>query len=147
MPALRIAVLADTHDHHPPGLPEQVREADEIWHLGDVCRPDTLAEFERLGPPLSVVMGNCDAWPAWPLELTLERAGRVFFLTHIPPPRAPPGAQVVLHGHTHLPRDEMRDGARWLNPGSVSRSRGAGRSFAWLTVEKDGRLRWQVVPL
>ncbi len=144
---MRIAVLADTHDHYPPDLPARLKGADEIWHLGDVCHPDTLEEFEQLGPPLQVVMGNCDAHPGWPLELTLVRGGNTLFLTHIPPPKPPAGAQAVLHGHTHVPRDEMRDGVRWLNPGSVSRSRGAGRSFAWLTVEKDGRLHWKVMPL
>lgn len=30
---MRIAVLADTHDRYPAGLPERLRGADEIWHL------------------------------------------------------------------------------------------------------------------
>ena len=40
---MRIAVLADTHDRCPAGLPGRLRGADEIWHLGDVCDPATLA--------------------------------------------------------------------------------------------------------
>ena len=44
---MRIAVISDTHDRYPPGLPDRLREADEIWHLGDVCAPETLVEFEQ----------------------------------------------------------------------------------------------------
>ena len=81
---MRIAVLADTHNRYPPGLPARLRGADEIWHLGDVCEPDTLAEFELLGRPLRVVLGNCDWHSTWPRELRIERDGVRFVLVHIP---------------------------------------------------------------
>jgi putative phosphoesterase len=145
---MRIAVFSDTHDRYPPTLPERLKDADEIWHLGDVCDPMSLVEFERLGPPLSVVVGNCDAFP-WPLSLKLKRGGLTFFLTHIPPApaRVPPGVHVVLHGHTHIPRDETINRVRWLNPGCITRpNRGAAPSHAWLTV-KPGGIEWELVPL
>jgi uncharacterized protein len=146
---MRIAVLADTHNRYPPTLPERLREADEIWHLGDVCAPDTLVEFEQLGPPLRVVLGNCDATNLWPLTLDLEREGVRFHLVHIPPPRAPAGAQFVLHGHTHVPRDETDPaGVRWLNPGCITRpNQGAAPGFAWLTVARGKLTRWELVRL
>src|SRR5688572_14112037 len=108
---MRIAVISDTHDRYPRGLPERLKGADEIWHLGDVCDPVTLVEFESVGVPLHVVRGNCDEH-AWPLALTLEREGVRFFLTHIPPApeRVAPRVKVVLHGHTHVPRDETVGG-------------------------------------
>ncbi len=145
---MRIAVLADTHDHYPSGLPGRLRGADEIWHLGDVCDPAVLTELAGLGSPLRVVLGNCDWHAAWPRELRLEREGRRFFLVHIPPARAPHAVDVVLHGHTHVPRDETDPGhVRWLNPGCISRpNHGAPPSFAWLTV-KSGRIEWRVMPL
>lgn len=140
---MRIAVIADTHDRYPPSLPERMRGADEIWHLGDVCDPTTLAEFALLGPPLHVVLGNCDSHAAWPLALELERDGVRFYLTHVPPASAPPGFSVVLHGHTHVPRDEVIGGVRWLNPGCITRPRHGGRpSFAWLTVERGRLTSW-----
>ena len=144
--AMRIAVISDTHDRYPNGLPGRLKGADEVWHLGDVCDPLTLVEFEALRVPLHVVMGNCDEH-AWPMSLTLERGGLRFFLTHIPPERArvAPGVSAVLHGHTHAPRDETIGGVRWLNPGCITRpNRGAAASFAWLTVE-GGRMRWEPV--
>ncbi len=143
---MRIAVFADTHDRYPPDLPERMRGADEIWHLGDVCAPEILDDFAQLGPPLLVVQGNCDAETSWPLALALERERVRFFLTHIPPAEVPPGTTAVLHGHTHVPRDEMIRGVRWLNPGCITRPRGdSARSFAWLTVA-DGKLTsWEFV--
>lgn len=145
---MRIAVISDTHDHYPASLPGRLAAADEIWHLGDVCEPEVLVEFELLGKPLHVVLGNNEAHNLWPLELTLEREGQRFYLTHIPPRRAPRGVHAVLHGHTHVPRDETdAGGVRWLNPGCISRAhRGAPPSFAWLNVA-NGRFDWELVRL
>ena len=144
---MRIAVISDTHDRYPASLPERLREADEIWHLGDVCGPEILVEFEQLGPPLRVVVGNCDSHPTWPETLSLEREGRRFHLVHIPPARAPQGVHAVLHGHTHVPRDETDPaGVRWLNPGCITRpNQGAPASWAWLTVRRGQPLHWELV--
>ena len=146
---MRIAVISDTHDRYPARLPTRLAGADEIWHLGDVCDPQVLVEFEQLGKPLHVVLGNNEHHSLWPLELTLEREGWRFYLTHISPGRAPAGVHAVLHGHTHVPRDETdRDGVRWLNPGCISLAhRGAPASFAWLTVERGRPLGWKIMPL
>lgn len=142
---MRIAVISDTHDRYPPDLPERLKDADEIWHLGDVCDPNVLVEFEALGKPVQVVQGNCDSHPGWPLVLNLEREGVKFHLTHIPPDAAPRGVRVLLHGHTHVPRDEMLGGVRWLNPGCITRPRGVPPTFAWLTVAKGKVTSWELV--
>ena len=145
---LRIAVISDTHNRYPPDLPQLLREADEIWHLGDVCEPETLVEFELLGRPLHVVMGNNDPDVGWPITFEPTRGGVKFHLTHIPPNRAPPGVQAVLHGHTHVPRDEVEGGVRWLNPGCISHPhRGAPPSFAWLSVANGRITGWDLVRL
>jgi len=145
---MRIAVIADTHNRYPPGLPQQLRGADEIWHLGDVCEPSTLVEFEQLGPPLRVVLGNNDSHFSWPVALELEREKVKFYLTHVPPSRVPRGFHVVLHGHTHVPRDEVAGGVRWLNPGCISRpNHGVPPSFAWLEVANGKLTGWKLVRL
>ena len=145
---MRIAVIADTHDRYPPELPGLLKGADEIWHLGDVCAPETLVEFEMHGVPMRVVRGNNDGFEAdWPLSLDLTRGGVTFHLVHIPPRRAPAGVRVLLHGHTHVPGDEIDvTGTRWLNPGCISYPRAGVRSFAWLTAEA-GSFRWELVKL
>lgn len=140
---MQIAVIADTHDRLPADLAERLRGADEIWHLGDVCAPETLVELELLGVPLRVVRGNGDAHP-WPLTLDVKLEGHRAHLVHIPPRRSPPGAELVLHGHTHVPRDEIDPlGVRWLNPGCITRpNRGAPAAFAWLALEQGSPPHW-----
>lgn len=146
---IRIAVIADTHDRVPAGLPQRLSRADEIWHLGDVCEPYILAEFEGMGPPVYAVLGNNEGHDLWPLERRLEREGHRFFLTHIPPSRRPADAEFVLHGHTHVPRDETdAAGVRWLNPGCITRpNRGAPPSFGWLEIERGKAPKWRLEPV
>ncbi|MFN2475263.1 MAG: metallophosphoesterase [Chthoniobacterales bacterium] len=145
---LRILVLADTHNHLPPKLEELAAGVDEIWHLGDVCAPQLLETIREVGPPVTSVRGNCDGEDGWPLTADLERNGTRFHLVHIPPTRAPENVAVLLHGHTHVPRDEVRSGVRFLNPGCVTRpNRGAPASVAHLTISASGEIMWALTRL
>ena len=144
---IRILVISDTHDVVPEGLVERWKSANEIWHLGDVCDPRTLVEIELLEKPLTVVAGNCDSWPGWPVSRRMERGGFTFHLEHIPRRLPARGVDAMLHGHLHVPRDEVDPlGVRWLNPGCISEAhRGAPASFAWLTIPEDGtHFDWQI---
>jgi len=145
--SLQILVIADTHDHLPAKMEALADGADEIWHLGDLCAPSILSAIEGIGPPVTVVRGNCDGNFEWPLLVDLKRNGVRFRLVHIPPDHSPENIDVVLHGHTHVPRDERRDGVRFLNPGCVTRpNRGARPSVARLLIGADGKLEWQLLP-
>lgn len=144
---LRIFVLADTHNKLPPNLNAFAEGADEIWHLGDVCDPAILTQIEAFGPPVTVIRGNCDSDLEWPLVKDLNRKGVRFRLVHIPPNR-PNNVDVVLHGHTHVARNEVLGGVRFLNPGCVTRpNRGAPPSVAIMEIAADGALNWQLKPL
>jgi uncharacterized protein len=146
--ALRIFVLADTHNHLPENLEALADDVDEIWHLGDVCAPSLLVELENLGPPLTLVRGNCDTNLEWPPVIDLKRNGIRFRLVHIPPSRTPENIDVLLHAHTHVPRNERNDGVLFLNPGCVTRpDRGAPSSVATLEIAADGKLSWRLTNL
>jgi hypothetical protein len=142
---MRIAVVADTHNRVPHTLLREIAAADEIWHLGDVCDPRVLEWFRDLAPPLRLVRGNCDECRDWPMALDFEIAGLRVWLTHIPPGEAPPGVDLLLHGHTHVPRDEMVGGTRFLNPGCITNAhRGASASFAWLELDAGRIVEWRL---
>ncbi|HEY2102071.1 MAG TPA: metallophosphoesterase family protein [Chthoniobacterales bacterium] len=146
-PATRILVIADTHNRLPPKVLALAENVNEIWHLGDVCASPILDELRLLGPPLTIVRGNCDSDFEWPLTLELTRKGRRFRLQHIPPSsrQMPANCNVLLHGHTHVPRDETIGDVRFLNPGCVTRpNRGAPASVAFLTIRNNGELEWQL---
>src|SRR5712692_9042139 len=143
----KIFVLADTHNKFPETLSILARDADEIWHLGDVCAERVLDELRAAGRPVTVVRGNCDSNFEWPLVIDLVRGGIKFRLQHIAPERPPEDVDVVLHGHTHVPRNEKRGNVLFLNPGCVTRpNRGSPPSVAWLEII-DERIDWKVVPL
>ena len=145
--AHRIFVLADTHDRLPANVVSLAADADEIWHLGDVCAEIIADELRAAGPPVTVVRGNCDMHDEWPLVVDHQRGGLTFRLQHIPPERAPEDVDVVLHGHTHVPRNERLNGVLFLNPGCVTRpNRGAAASAAWLEIDR-GKINWRLIPL
>jgi hypothetical protein len=145
MSARRIAVLADTHDRLPPALPGLLREADEIWHLGDVTAPRIIEVLRSVGCRVRVVRGNCDDCLEWPFADDFLCAGLRIRLEHIPPGVVPAGIDLLLHGHTHVPRDETIGGVRFLNPGTVGKpNRGAPPSFAWLTLAEGEPARWAI---
>ena len=144
----RIFVLADTHNQLPAKVVSLAEAGDEIWHLGDVCAEMIVDELRALGPPVTLVRGNCDSQMEWPLVVDLERGGLRFRLQHIPPERPPENVDVLLHGHTHVPRNERWSGVLFLNPGCVTRpNRGAAASVAWLEVGDDGRTKWDLISL
>lgn len=144
---MSIFVLADTHNKLPQNVVDLARDVDEIWHLGDVCAERILDELRAIGPKVTLVRGNCDSNYEWPLVVDLTRAGKRFRLQHIPPERPPQDVDVVLHGHTHVPRNEKRGSVLFLNPGCVTRpNRGSPPSVAWLKIEK-GKINWRLVAI
>jgi hypothetical protein len=143
----RVFVLADTHNRLPETVKEMAKDADEIWHLGDVCAETILDELRAIGPRVIVMRGNCDSDFEWPLVLDVTRSGLKFRLQHVPPDHPPDDVDVVLHGHTHVPRNERRGLVLYLNPGCVSRpNRGSPPSVAWLEIV-NGKINWKLVPL
>jgi uncharacterized protein len=143
----RIFVLADTHDRLPERVKEIAKDADEIWHLGDVCAEAILDELRAIGQRVIVVRGNCDSNFEWPLVVDLLRGGLKFRLQHVPPDHPQDDVDVLLHGHTHVPRNERRGRVLFLNPGCVTRpNRGAPPSVAWLEIA-DGKMSWELVLL
>ena len=140
---MRIAVISDTHGRFPDSVAGEIRQADEIWHLGDFCDLATLSAIQSLGRPFYGVLGNNDWSLDLPRNLILERGGKSFRLIHIPP-SSPEGADYLLHGHTHVPRNEQVGATRVLNPGSVGKAdKGAPASWGWLIVEPEA-IRWEI---
>lgn len=139
---MRIAVISDTHGKFPDSVARELRKADEIWHLGDFCDLATYSAVLAVGPPVYAVLGNNDWSLDLPMKLVLERGGKTFLLIHIDPSRSG-GTDFLLHGHTHIPRDEMVGQTRMLNPGAITRAN--PKTWAWLTVDEGtGAISWEL---
>jgi len=99
--------------------------SDHIVHAGDVGRPDILQELTAIAP-VTTVRGNVDqgSWARkLPLTEVLEAGGVSIYVLHIleqldlKPEAA--GLAAVISGHSHVPKQEVKKGVLYFNPGSA----------------------------
>ncbi len=122
---LKIGLISDTHNLLRPDARKALAGVDHILHAGDICGNEVLAELATIAP-VTAVRGNNDrgAW-ADALRLTemVELGGSSLYIVHdiadldIDPQAA--CVQAVIHGHSHKPYVEERDGVLFVNPGSA----------------------------
>jgi len=125
MPSILIGVISDTHGLLRPEAIEALRGSEHIIHAGDVGSPEILEKLSRIAPVIAV-RGNIDK-AAWSRRLpetqVLELGGVSIYVLHdlaqldLKPKAA--GFSVVVSGHTHVPKQETRDGVLYFNPGSA----------------------------
>ena len=138
---------AQQDDHHPLGVVSHEQREDALEAILSSQAESILDELRAIGPRLTVVRGNCDSNFDWPLVIDLIRTGLKFRLQHIPPDRPPDDVDILLHGHTHVPRHEKRGSVLFLNPGCVTRAnQGAPPSVAWLEIAQ-GKIDWKLLLL
>lgn len=134
-----IGIISDIHGTLSDAAIKELTGCDMILCAGDVERDEILIELEAIAPTIAV-KGNCD-YPNVTTNVPFTASPRIegvrFFMVHRPEDIGTPAddVQVVVHGHTHIPRDQMIDGVRYLNPGSPTRPRGGSKkSMAKLTT-------------
>ncbi len=96
-----------------------------IIHAGDIGAPEVLKELAAIAP-VTAIRGNVDK-EAWARKLpeteAVEIGGVSMYIIHdlakldLKPEAA--GFQVVIYGHSHVPKQEMRGGVLYFNPGSA----------------------------
>lgn len=123
--SILIGVISDTHGLLRSEAIEALRGSDRIIHAGDVGAPEILDQLRAIAP-LTAVRGNIDK-SAWARKLpeneVLEIAGISVYVLHDLAqldlkPKAAEFA-VVVSGHSHVPKQETRDGVLYFNPGSA----------------------------
>lgn len=141
-----IGVISDIHRRLPQAALDAFAGCTHIICAGDVQDARLLWELEAVAPVIAV-RGNCDTGAEWNHLARLSAhptlGGVHFFVVHRPEDIGVPApeVQVVIHGHTHVPRNQVIDGVRYLNPGSASAPRhGSHASVLRLTVA-DGALQ------
>lgn len=139
--------------------------ADKLLFLGDLLYHGPRNDLPRNYAPKKViemfnahkedvlcVRGNCEAevdqmvleFPVLADYAYLEIEGKRIFATHghlfenNPPLQE---GEILLHGHTHIPRHESKDGVLFLNPGSLSIPK-ENSAHSYMTFE-DGVFVWK----
>lgn len=143
---MEIGIISDIHGTLPEAAAQALAGCDRIICAGDMEQPQTLWELEAIAPTIAV-RGNNDYGILWGstvrLSVSPRLAGVRFFVVHRPGDIGVPAkdVQVVIHGHTHVPRDEEIDGVRYINPGSIRYPRrGSSPSIARLVIA-DGQIQ------
>jgi len=102
-----------------------LRGSDYIIHAGDVGDPSILRKLGEIAP-VTAIRGNVDR-DVWakkiPATNVLEVGGISIYVLHnlaeldLKPEAA--GFAVVVYGHSHVAKQETRDGVLYFNPGSA----------------------------
>ncbi|WP_158942906.1 metallophosphoesterase family protein [Granulicella sp. S190] len=120
-----IGVISDTHGLLRPEALAALRGVEHILHagdVGDIAILDTLREIA----PVTAIRGNVDVHGACaelPATDVVELGGQLFYLVHsvhdldINPKAA--GVAMVVSGHSHKAKVEVKDGVVYFNPGSA----------------------------
>jgi uncharacterized protein len=130
---MQILAISDTHGHTDPEILELCKQADEVWHAGDIG-PGVLETLENSCKVLRIVRGNADPKQTAADELEFSAGGlRVRLLHHFTPSNFMQGnltgrsqdrnrPDVLVCGHTHI-LEIRRDAAGMLiiNPGACGR--------------------------
>jgi len=123
-----LGVISDTHGQLRPQALAALRGAELIVHAGDIGG-ESILEGLREVAPLIAVPGNNDYEPyarAMPELTEFHYAGLSGWLIHdlarlraLGRDPAAEGVDLVVGGHSHRQLWELRDGVRYLNPGSA----------------------------
>ena len=124
----KIGIISDTHGLLRPEAERGLTGVDHIIHAGDIGRPEIVDALRRIAP-LTAIRGNVDSgeWAReYPDTTLLRLAGKSIYVLHdLKTLQADSGAgiDVILSGHSHVPKVETVGGILYLNPGSAGRRR------------------------
>ncbi|MHC6153079.1 metallophosphoesterase family protein [Bradyrhizobium brasilense] len=141
----RIGIISDTHGLLRTKALQVLADADYIIHAGDIGDPGIIAALRRIAP-ISAIRGNVDTadWGRDYAEIeTVSLAGKTVYVLHdlkamsIDP--VAQGIDVVVSGHSHVPKIQTVGGVLYVNPGSAGRRRfKLPITLATLDVTPDG---------
>jgi putative phosphoesterase len=148
-----IGIISDTHGLLRPGALAALQGCDYIIHAGDIGDPQILDKLAAIAP-LTAVLGNIDhgAWAnKIPTTNVLEVGEISINVLHnlqeldLKPEAAKFAA--VVYGHSHVPKQEWKNGVLYFNPGSAGPRRfRLPLSVGRLRI-KDGRIDAKILLL
>ncbi len=152
-PPHTIGIISDTHGLLRPEALAALRGSDYIIHAGDIGDPAILEKLAEIAP-VTAIRGNVDR-EDWAKKIPstdlLEIAGVSIYILHnlaeldLKPEVA--GFEVVVYGHSHVPKQQTKNGVLYFNPGSA----GPRRFRLPVTIGrlrvKDGKASAEIVEI
>src|SRR3977135_3458819 len=150
---VKIGVISDTHGLLRPEALAALQGSDFVIHAGDIDEPGILGSLAEIAP-VTAVRGNVDrgAWTKkLPASAGLGVGGISIYVIHnlleldLRPEAA--GFAAVIYGHTHVPKQESKNGVLYFNPGSAGPRRFQLPVSVGRLVLRNARLVAEVVEL
>ena len=148
-----VGVISDTHGLLRPEALAALRGSEHIFHAGDIGSPGIIPALTEIAP-VTAIRGNVDREPwtqRFPETQVVELAGVWIYIIHdgnaidLNPKAA--GFAAVISGHTHQPKQEVKNGVLYFNPGSAGPRRfKLPVSLGFLEIV-DGTLSARIVEL
>jgi len=120
-----VGVISDTHGLLRPEALAALQGSDYIIHAGDIGDPQILDQLAAIAP-LTAVRGNVDhdAWAQKIPATNVLEIGEVsiYVLHNLQELDLKPEAgkfSAVIYGHSHVPKQELKNGVLYFNPGSA----------------------------
>ena len=140
----RIGIISDTHGLLRPEAERGLAGVDHIIHAGDIGRPEIVEALRRIAP-VTAIRGNVDSgeWAReYPDTQLVHLSGQSIYVLHdLKTLQADPGAgiDVIVSGHSHVPKIDTEGGVLYLNPGSAGPRRfKLPITLATLEVTREG---------
>ena len=130
----KILLLSDTHSFIDPQILKFVKQADEVWHAGDIGDLNVTDTIKKL-KPLRAVFGNIDGQDAraeFPLDSKFEVENVTVWITHIggypnnyyrriKEDLTKNSPQIFISGHSHILKVhyDKKLNLLHLNPGAA----------------------------
>ena len=132
----KILLLSDTHGYLDERILKYVKEADEVWHAGDIGTTTVSDELQK-ARPLKAVFGNIDGGEVrkeFPLNNRFMCEEVDVWITHIGgyPGRYSPAVKeeikanppkIFISGHSHILKvmNDKKLGLLHMNPGAAGK--------------------------
>jgi len=150
---MKILVFSDSHCNCKKMI-EITRELrskttlNYIIHLGDIVQDAKYLQETFPDIPVLYVYGNCDySFNPKEQEKEYEIGGKKFFILHghTRSVKFSPGSlktiaeqkeyDIILYGHTHMPKEDYHEGTYIICPGSISKDQsGRGESYCMIDI-------------
>ena len=148
-----IGIISDTHGLLRPEALAALRGSDYIIHAGDIGDPDILKNLAAIAP-VTAIRGNVDR-EVWARKIpptnVLEVGGISIYVLHnlaeldLKPDAA--GFALVVYGHSHVPKQEKKNGVLYFNPGSAGPRRFRLPVTIGRLKVRDGKVSAEIVEI
>ena len=120
---MKILLVSDSHGDYQAldQLAAKYPNIDLYLHAGDSEQDEFSIK------PFISVRGNCDHYYDFPNYLVIPSPFGNIYVQHTPYVSKSVinehNAKIVIHGHTHVRRNETKNGILFINPGAISYAR------------------------